>query len=379
MLTVQAVASVIFTYQMVAAGSKYFSYTIQSSMDTKSITDIKLPVILVCPKDQLNETILQKEHGYGRRLFNHGLGISPGFVSWEGKNNVSYKDIIEQIYPIKDSLKIFGPVEVDKKDRFDLLNGFCKQLRIKADEVAASDLSTIRIYSEETHFFVSVEDTYRSTFYAINTESLVGDFIGSKSKYKSFFTLDITEVNHNKYKGDCVQYGEEESEFRTYGDCVISRQKNKFDPVLGCTIPWQVPHHYPGACKGRIPIKENHLTHYRQMIDDLLLSRQFKVLGSFYNCPKPCKEIRVESKFTDSAKIGRQKVFIKLDKSVKVVHYNKAYGPFDLIVEVGSSLGLWIGLSAIGIFDFIIGVACAVKKRWAGAVHLIQDREKNLN
>ena len=375
----QVAALVIFTYQMIAAGSKYFSFAIQPSLDTKSITDVQLPVILVCPKDQLNETVLKKNHGYSRRSFNHGLDITPGFVSWEGKNNVSYKDIIEQIYSTKYNIEIFGPVEVDKKDRFDLLVGFCKQLRIKADEVAASDISTIMIYSKVTHFFVSLEDNYRSTFYAINTESFEGDYIGSKPKCKSFFTLDITEVNHNRYKGDCVQYGGGESEFRTYGDCVRRRQQNKFEPLLGCTIPWQVPHHYPGVCTGRIPIKENNLTHYRQMIDDIFLSRQFKVLGSFYNCPKPCKEIRIESKFTNSATIGYQMVFIKLDKTVKVVQYIKAYGPFDLIVEVGSSLGLWIGLSAIGIFDFFISVACAVMARWAGTFHSIQDREKNLN
>ena len=29
----------------------------------------------------------------------------------------------------------------------------------------------------------------------------------------------------------------------------------------------------------------------------------------------------------------------------------KAYGIFVLVVEVSSSLGLWIGLSALGVFD----------------------------
>ena len=32
----------------------------------------------------------------------------------------------------------------------------------------------------------------------------------------------------------------------------------------------------------------------------------------------------------------------------------QAYDMFDLVVEVGSSLGLWIGLSAIGLFDLAL-------------------------
>ena len=32
----------------------------------------------------------------------------------------------------------------------------------------------------------------------------------------------------------------------------------------------------------------------------------------------------------------------------------QAYGFFDLIVEVGSSLGLWIGLSALGVLDLAL-------------------------
>ena len=31
-----------------------------------------------------------------------------------------------------------------------------------------------------------------------------------------------------------------------------------------------------------------------------------------------------------------------------------AYNEFDLIVEVGSALGLWIGLSALGVLDLAL-------------------------
>ena len=38
------------------------------------------------------------------------------------------------------------------------------------------------------------------------------------------------------------------------------------------------------------------------------------------------------------------------------------YSEFDLIVEAGSSLGLWIGLSILGIFDFIIDILSKIPR-----------------
>ena len=40
-----------------------------------------------------------------------------------------------------------------------------------------------------------------------------------------------------------------------------------------------------------------------------------------------------------------------------------AYTWFDLITDVGSSLGLWLGLSALGITDLAID-AFKVAKKW---------------
>ena len=42
---------------------------------------------------------------------------------------------------------------------------------------------------------------------------------------------------------------------------------------------------------------------------------------------------------------------ISFEQKVEVEEEMNNYNLFNLIVEVGSSLGLWIGLSAIGVFD----------------------------
>ena len=41
-----------------------------------------------------------------------------------------------------------------------------------------------------------------------------------------------------------------------------------------------------------------------------------------------------------------------------------AYDMFHFIVDAGSSLGLWLGLSALGIYDLIIELYDMVKKKF---------------
>mgnify|MGYP002052477904 FL=1 len=56
-------------------------------------------------------------------------------------------------------------------------------------------------------------------------------------------------------------------------------------------------------------------------------------------------------------------VVITFDNDMKVYTYNYAYGLFELVIDVGSSLGLWIGISALGVFDLILMAGDMAKQR----------------
>ena len=47
---------------------------------------------------------------------------------------------------------------------------------------------------------------------------------------------------------------------------------------------------------------------------------------------------------------------VNIDDKVEIDVEQNNYDGFDLIVEIGSSLGLWVGLSMIGVFDISIGL-----------------------
>ena len=57
-------------------------------------------------------------------------------------------------------------------------------------------------------------------------------------------------------------------------------------------------------------------------------------------------------------------VFLSFEKKVKVIWFMEAYGLFDLLVEVGSSLGLWIGLSSLGVFDLLLQAGAIIQEKY---------------
>ena len=48
------------------------------------------------------------------------------------------------------------------------------------------------------------------------------------------------------------------------------------------------------------------------------------------------------------------KLTIYFEENVKVKTIGPAYGTKALIVEIGSSLGLWLGISVVGLFDIFV-------------------------
>ena len=53
---------------------------------------------------------------------------------------------------------------------------------------------------------------------------------------------------------------------------------------------------------------------------------------------------------------------VEFDKDVQIYKRVYSYDEFSLTVELGSALGLWIGLSALGLFDIIIEACFRAKQ-----------------
>ena len=200
----------------------------------------------------------------------------------------------------------------------------------------------------------------------IDSESLKENYIETSKFVIKYFGIDFEEIHLLEKSGECTNYGDD-AEFKTYADCVANDQEKLFQPILGCMVPWLASPGNPNICKGRVPksqiSKESQIL-YRNGHNELFTSKGFKISDYSHACLKPCIQLQVNSKLKSTEyEVMESGISLHFTKTVKVTRYVESYGLFDLVVEVGSSLGLWIGLSALGIFDLLLEAGVAIKNK----------------
>ena len=73
---------------------------------------------------------------------------------------------------------------------------------------------------------------------------------------------------------------------------------------------------------------------------------------------QPCSQVGLHAQLTHTENDGNtRQLRLAFYPEVKVIQHEIAYGMFELVVDVGSSLGLWIGLTFIGIFDGLVDIS----------------------
>ena len=79
-----------------------------------------------------------------------------------------------------------------------------------------------------------------------------------------------------------------------------------------------------------------------------------------WQCKTPCVEIAAHAKLLTKKKLGpsekNNRLRLLWGTKVKEIKTIVTFTGFDLIVDVGSALGLWLGLSAVSIADDIIDI-----------------------
>ena len=73
-------------------------------------------------------------------------------------------------------------------------------------------------------------------------------------------------------------------------------------------------------------------------------------------CPPPCIVTRYSSKFIEKmphADNNTRKMDLVIDPIIDVITYHTAYGLSAFLAEIGGSLGLWLGISLVGILEIL--------------------------
>ena len=131
----------------------------------------------------------------------------------------------------------------------------------------------------------------------------------------------------------------------SYGECLKNDLKDLMLKWLGCLLPWFPDQHHP-ICKFVEKTEANDKAFTE--IKKFLVGRKNKL----QRCLPPCHRMNFRLKLVDEwVRENEARVEFDIPNNVTVLTDYYAYDEFSLIVDLGSALGLWMGLSALDIFQ----------------------------
>ena len=223
-----------------------------------------------------------------------------------------------------------------------------------------------------------------STYISIDRKSL---FIIVDPKLKNKFRMDhmgngygefgpTTEGNYDYFSYDMeislhdsrIFAGKLCKDYDDYGNntlqmCAWNALEKKLLEWYGCIPPWA---QYSNQCEENktIQVTEQSRKEMTEEFNRLAVGQDFKVQKS---CLPPCETMSIKLKQLKHITNNPDAAGVRIDvtkKTVDVYTLVRAYDEFNLVVDLGSALGLWFGLSAISIYDIIAEVFVTIKNKY---------------
>ena len=346
---VQMVALVIFVVQMAVALQKYLDQPLMSSPGTKALSTVKKPLaITVCRTGQFNYKYAKELKYMSAEYFFGGNISNTSFFSWSGPDgDMTFDETVHSLY--NSSL---GHVVVEKENfttKFLLPDGVCY-----IDEGLPGKWHMIEV-EESFGYTVTVTDPAANTNFRVSDDLMTGDTILVKTdlttKAVVCYRIQLKETSIETRDGSCIEYPNEE--YASYADCVDDEAEKRILPLLGCMVPWISRKNQCAGLIPRLPIHKELDAFIRSIFTSTWEGRAHPS----DTCPPPCTTMSAHSKYLrtiPSSTLSKNKINLNFDKNVKVEKIVAAYDFGTLLVEIGSSLGLWLGLSVVGVFDVLV-------------------------
>ena len=348
-MVVVFVSSMMFIYQICQSIQNLLHPPVADTSENIFIQDISLPLITICPHDQVNETKV-KELGFSEYFKSSRLGFLMGLkkdkgvskLSWGTDMNKTYEELLEYVLDgdadlavnmIKDGKFHNKKYNKNLKKKFYIgFWGFCWELE---DYDITSILAIISWSGKQLEVYIT--DRKIKSFYSLNIDSQLGQKIVSSATDTIWYVIDVMMKNNEdpRTSESCVHYEQDEFE-----NCIDERVQNWIKPEIGCNPPWL-------SKKDQCEANLTSITSGYKMKAIQIVNHEDPTFADL--CLKPCTEMKYYARIRTYAPDR----YIKLSFNPNVQYSGKmlTYNYSSFLIDVGSSLGLWFGLSVLGLTD----------------------------
>ena len=364
----QTFAIILFVLQFQQSVRKYFQYPVVEQKSRVSVKDLPNPVVYVCHESQFNYTKALNKGYKHYSFFMAGIRENSTTISWGGIwENETYKDLenilFDSDYSSIESKTLVRSTNLwnvnEKKRTFLFPHGVCVEL----ENVPHN--TTVKILSREEINIYFVDPNRANN---VRTEETLNAKANIGPTANNLFTWGSYEVEYFLYD-DSIHDGTSCTDYTkldiSYGDCLNNILIHKFMVAYGCLPPWVFTNSSKVTCEEETNIDANAMeirALYKDMIN-LILNLE---VDMFKRCLTPCTTMKIKvQKVSSGSNWIDHSVFRAISKDWGTVHTQVySYDLLSLTVDLGSALGLWMGLSCLSILDHILENWILIKKYW---------------
>ena len=356
-------ATAIFCYQTGVAILKLNSGPTMIMSDVIEIEDprVRLPVITVCKVKQyphgehVNDDLVFDSAAF---LNLHWLRNHSDSTFSLGKHlNLSYLEMMTKFSSQPQNYLGFLQRKRKIKSRKTVIQpyGLCFELTdYQPTAMLTAKFQKWNHTQEKYDIFIT--DSRLKTYLGPEYTSQFGDKIEITfgKDYGFAVKLKIEDLTDPYAYNNCFSDKEKGESFK---DCVDRELTTDLLPELGCIPPWLSPNN---QCDGIYEKRSNLLQSFLEggsVYENYTAPNKYRDLNKAQKtCQKPCLKTYIFTEKTSEEMADMTHYFVVLRFKSDVVFNKKvvAYDLFNFVVDVGSSLGLWLGLSILSISNGIL-------------------------
>ena len=337
------------------------------SHEKVDISDIKPPLITICTTPQQLPVCDSRENDGCRKKNLLGMMYGDNVISWGDIVNKTFEKVWDEPNEFFESVMHLKPIitskngqRLDTKKVFFPKFGICWNL-LDYDPTYDLEIQTDNFIKPEA--LILVTDPNQQTNFNIALLSNIGDKINLIGAKKNVYNIkvEIDELYNPRREGTCKDYDPSE----TFKVCVDEKLKDVLLPQLGCMPPWlSADNQCICTYTGQDFIKFNATLSGKEFTEDIINPLlDLKKTKAEQECLPHCLKMKniVSLQWIEESEDADTKVILQFEQEVLVSKTIVTYFLSDFAVDIGSSLGFWLGLSVFGVADLVGTVASRFK------------------